>query len=161
MSQDYRHVSFWHDSLPGLLLPRPPLNNEIQADVVIIGAGYTGLWTAYYLKQIKPALSVVILEGEIAGYGASGRNGGWCSSHLLGLDSWLDDPASRAGAIRLQKQMFETVRHIGRVAQSESIECHFEQSGALDVAVLPIQEKRLKVELQRLRAFGFGEEAYR
>ena len=61
--------------------------------MAIIGAGYTGLWAAWYLKQMEPGLEIVILEAEIAGFGASGRNGGWCSAFLSGIDHWLDDPA--------------------------------------------------------------------
>jgi glycine/D-amino acid oxidase-like deaminating enzyme len=99
MESEFRQLSFWQDSVPGSLAPRPALREDITADVAIVGAGYTGLWTAYYLKQIDPALKIVILEAEIAGFGASGRNGGWCSAYLSGIDYWLDDPASRAGAV--------------------------------------------------------------
>ena len=81
---DPRGVSFWLDSLPAeaSLGQRPPLPGDVTADVVIVGAGYTGLWTAYYLKQIDPALRIVIVEAEFAGFGASGRNGGWLSALL-------------------------------------------------------------------------------
>ena len=64
--------SFWHDSLPQPVTPRPTLPGDLEADVVIVGAGYTGLWTAYYLKKADPALRVVVLESEYAGFGASG-----------------------------------------------------------------------------------------
>ncbi len=110
MTENYRNLSFWLDSVPGSLAPRPGLAGNIDADIAIIGAGYTGLWTAYYLKKIDPALKIVIVESQIAGFGASGRNGGWCAAYLDGITHWLDDPASRDGAIRLQRLLFDTVK---------------------------------------------------
>ena len=92
---DYRSLSFWHDSLPAEPRARPPLEGGLEADVVIVGAGYTGLWTAYYLQRLDPGLDIVLLEAEVAGFGASGRNGGWCSSFLSGIEHWLKDPVRR------------------------------------------------------------------
>jgi glycine/D-amino acid oxidase-like deaminating enzyme len=161
MVQEFRKLSYWHDSVPGPFEPRSSLDNDIEADVVIAGGGYTGLWTAYYLKQIDPSLDIAILEAEIAGFGASGLNGGWCAGYLSGIDHWLDDPVQKEGAIRLQKLMFETVRDVGRVARRESIDCHFEQGGALEIAVIPPQLSRLREEFTWLRGLGFGEEDYR
>ena len=158
---EYRQLSFWHDGLPAPLAARPALQGDIEADVAIIGAGYTGLWTAWYLKLADPSLKVVILEAEIAGFGASGRNGGWCSAFLSGIDHWLDDPLQRDSAIRLQRLMFETVAEIGRLAEHESVDCHFERSGALEIAVNPAQVERLKKELSHLRELGFGESDFR
>lgn len=160
MQQEYKKLSFWHDSVPEPLQPRPALAGQRQADIAIVGAGYTGLWTAWYLKQLDPALEIVILEAEIAGYGASGRNGGWCSGYLSGIDHWLDNPASREAALRLQRLMFETVREVGEVTQQQGIDCHFEQSGALELAVIPAQLPRLAEEFEQLRQLGFGDEDY-
>jgi len=159
--RNYRLLSFWHDSLPEALTPRPALQADIEADVAIVGAGYTGLWTAWYLKQIEPGLEVVILEAELAGFGASGRNGGWCSAFLSGIDHWLDDPATRESAIRLQRLMFDTVAEIGKVTRELAIDCHFEQSGALEIAVQPGQQERLGGELSRLRKLGFADTDFR
>ncbi len=161
LKQNYNKLSYWHDSVPGTLQARAPLDKDINADIAIIGAGYTGLWTAYYLKQIDPSLNIVILEAEIAGFGASGRNGGWCSGYLSGIDRWLDDPQHRDSAIRLQQLMFDTVSEVGLVAQKESIDCHFEQSGALEIAVLPAQLARLQGELEHIRELGFDDRDYR
>lgn len=161
MEKPYRSLSFWHDSVPGPLRPRPSLSDDIETDIAIVGAGYTGLWTAYYLKRANPGLDITLLEAEIAGYGASGRNGGWCSGYLSGIDHWLDDPAKRESAIRLQKLMFDTVREVGEVAEAESIDCHFDRSGALEVAVIPAQLKRLQQEIEHLRTLGFDEDDYR
>ena len=76
----YRSRSFWLDTLGDPCEPRPGLSGDLEADVAIVGAGYTGLWTAYYLSEIDPWLRIVVLDAEIAGFGASGRNGGWCSA---------------------------------------------------------------------------------
>ena len=156
----WRDLSFWHDSLPGELSPRPALQGELRCDVAIVGAGYTGLWTAWHLRQIEPALDIAILEAETASFGASGRNGGWCSAWLSGIEHWLDDPATREGAIRLQRLMFDTVRDVGRVTERNSIDCHYERAGALEIAVNPAQFERLRAERDRLRGFGFGDEDY-
>ena len=70
--------SFWLDAL-GPITPRAALPGDRAFDVAIAGGGYTGLWTAYYLARQDPALRIVVLEKEFCGFGASGRNGGWCS----------------------------------------------------------------------------------
>lgn len=158
---DDRDLSFWHDSLPGALAARPALQGETRCDVLIVGAGYTGLWTAWYLKQLEPTLAVVLLEAETAGFGASGRNGGWCSAWLSGIEHWLDDPAQREGAIRLQRLMFQTVRDVGTVAAAQALDCHYERAGALQIAVNPAQLERLEQELRYLREFGFDDADYR
>ena len=84
----YGTYSFWLESCGDDLTPRPALDGSTDVDVAILGGGYTGLWTAYYLLKSQPALRVAIVERQIAGFGASGRNGGWCSSKLnIGLDA--------------------------------------------------------------------------
>lgn len=157
----YRNLSYWHDSLPGSLSPRPRLADDIEVDIAIVGAGYTGLWTAYYLKQHRPALSIAVIESEIAGFGASGRNGGWCASYLTGITKALANPDLADGAIRLQKQMFDTVREVGRVTAQESIDCHFDQSGHVEAAVLPAHLQRLREHVDFMHDLGFGEQDIR
>src|SRR3954447_3942477 len=107
-------LGFWWRSLAAAAPRRPALEAPTEADVAIVGAGYTGLWTAYYLKRADPALRVVVLEREFAGYGASGRNGGW----VAGAVSGLHDEGTVA-AVR------ESVDEIGRVAAAERIDCAF------------------------------------
>jgi glycine/D-amino acid oxidase-like deaminating enzyme len=157
----YRKLSYWHDSVPGPLLPRPGLENDLEVDVAIAGAGFTGLWTAYYLSQLEPTLSIAILETEIAGFGASGRNGGWCTSYLSGLDKALAHPDRADGAIRLQEQLFDTVKEVGRVSKLESIDCHFDQSGHVEAAMLPTQAQRIRHHVDFMHGLGFGEGDYR
>src|SRR6218665_2177273 len=90
----WRNISLWMDQLDEPLTPRAPLSGTLEADVAIIGAGYTGLWTAYYLKRQAPELRIVVVEAEIAGFGASGRNGGWVMGNLLGEDPILPPPSA-------------------------------------------------------------------
>ncbi|HEY8951281.1 MAG TPA: FAD-dependent oxidoreductase, partial [Candidatus Dormibacteraeota bacterium] len=79
MTTDHSTYSFWLETCGDDLTPRPALDGSIDVDVAILGAGYSGLWTAYYLLLRRPSLKVAIVEREIAGFGPSGRNGGWCS----------------------------------------------------------------------------------
>ena len=141
---DYRSLSFWHDSLPEPLEPRPSHAADEQFDVAIVGAGYTGLWTAYYLKALDPALRIAIVEAEIAGFGASGRNGGWCVGSLAGMDSLLENPETREGAIRLQRALLETVDEVGRVCEREAIDCHWRKGGNVTVATSELYREQLR-----------------
>jgi glycine/D-amino acid oxidase-like deaminating enzyme len=155
--RDYRSLSFWHDSVPGPLEPRAPLAGEIQVDVAIVGAGYTGLWTAYYLKTLAPDMRIAIVEAEIAGFGASGRNGGWCVGLMAGMETHFGDPSRRDGAIELQRAMFGTVDEVGEACQREGIDCHYAKGGNLTLALAEAQRTELRSDLERWRALGFGE----
>ena len=75
-----RRLSLWHDTAGTDWTPRPALAGDLDVDVAVVGAGFTGLWTAYYLAEADPTLRIAVLEAEVAGFGASGRNGGWCSA---------------------------------------------------------------------------------
>ena len=70
-------LSLWHETADDDWAPRAPLPGDLRADVAVVGAGLTGLWAAYYLLREDPTLDVAVLEAETAGFGASGRNGGW------------------------------------------------------------------------------------
>src|SRR4051794_19329755 len=92
----YAGLSLWHETTPTDWTPRPALDGDVEADVAIVGAGYTGLWTAYYLSRADPSLRVVVVEAEVAGFGASGRNGGWCSALFPTSLGEAQDAAMRA-----------------------------------------------------------------
>ncbi|MFV1978106.1 MAG: NAD(P)/FAD-dependent oxidoreductase [Myxococcota bacterium] len=154
---DYQSLSLWHDTLPDSFEARAPLRGEVDVDVAILGAGYTGLWTAYYLTSIEPTLRIAIVEAEIAGFGASGRNGGWVLGTLAGMDSRFEDPSQREGALALQRAMFESVDEIGAVARSESIDCHFAKGGNITVATEEAHRDTLRRELDGWRELGFGD----
>jgi glycine/D-amino acid oxidase-like deaminating enzyme len=158
---DYRSRSLWLDGVPGELTPRPSLPGPMDVDVAIVGAGYTGLWTAYYLKKADPHLRVAVVEREIAGFGASGRNGGWCSSFFAGSREATAKRHGRAAAIAQQRAMFATVDEIGRVVAEEGIDARFHKGGAFVQASNAPQLERAREEIEWERSWGFGEEDYR
>jgi glycine/D-amino acid oxidase-like deaminating enzyme len=159
--RDYRRFSFWLDSVPDDLTPRPALDSDIDVDVAIVGAGYTGLWTAYYLVTADPKLRIAIVESEIAGFGASGRNGGWASALFSADSDKLEGRFGRTASVALQRAMFATVDEIGRVAKSEGLDVHFAKGGTLSVATIPAHLQKLKAEVSHHRARGFSEDDYR
>jgi glycine/D-amino acid oxidase-like deaminating enzyme len=131
---DYSKYSFWLETCGENLLPRPALPKSIDVDVAILGGGYTGLWTAYYLLRGHPGLKVVVLEKEIVGFGASGRNGGWCSSKFPVTPGMLEHRYGRELARRLMLAMEATVDEVGRVCQEEKIDAYFHKGGILTLA---------------------------
>jgi glycine/D-amino acid oxidase-like deaminating enzyme len=154
--------SFCHDALPQPVTPRPPLPGDREADIVIVGAGYTGLWTAYYLKKADPSCRVVVLEAEYAGFGASGRNGGWCSALFpSSLGKVAKVAGSRDAAIALQRTLNETVDEVGAVTEAEGIDCHFAKGGTIVLARTQVQLERAREEIAEFREYGFGEEDHR
>jgi glycine/D-amino acid oxidase-like deaminating enzyme len=155
---DYRNLSLWWDSLPVDLAgpAREPLPGSTSADVVIVGAGYTGLWTAYYLAVADPSLRIVVLEAETAGFGASGRNGGWASALFPTSLSTVAASSSREAAIALQRAMFDTVDEVGRIAEAEGIDAHFRKGGTVVLARTPVQLDRARAEIEEHRSWGFG-----
>ncbi|MFE3515433.1 NAD(P)/FAD-dependent oxidoreductase [Streptomyces sp. NPDC059166] len=135
-------ISFWyaHEGTP---TPREPLPGDTSADVCIVGGGYTGLWTAYYLKKAVPFLNITVLEGRFCGYGASGRNGGWLYNGIAGRDRYARLHGHEA-AVRLQRAMNDTVDEVIRVADEEGIDADIHHSGVLEVAYTPAQLARLR-----------------
>lgn len=145
-------ISFWYadDGLPAV---REPLTGDATADVVIVGGGYTGLWTAYYLKKAAPFLRVTVLEQKFCGYGASGRNGGWLYNGIAGRDRYAGLRGHEA-AVRLQKAMNDTVGEVVRVAEEEGIEADIHRGGVLEVATSPAQLARLKAFHEHELSYG-------
>lgn len=145
--------SFW-GSRPTQL--RPELTGDVHADVAIIGAGYTGLWTAYYLLERDPHLRVAIVEAEYAGFGASGRNGGWCSALFpVGLDT-LAREHGRDAAIAQYRAMQGSVSEIGRVVLAEGIDCDWAAGGTIVLARSQPQLARAQADVAVSTRFGFG-----
>jgi glycine/D-amino acid oxidase-like deaminating enzyme len=161
-SRDYRRLSYWWDSLPDDLAGpvRPALDASTTADVAIVGAGYTGLWTAYYLAKSDPALRIVVLEAETAGFGASGRNGGWASALFPTSMAKVAESSSREGAVSLLEAMFDTVDEVGRVTAAEGIDCHFRKGGTIALIRTPVQMERARAEIEEHRSWGFGPEHF-
>lgn len=154
---DYGSLSLWLDTIDDPLEPRSSLRGDVTADVAIVGAGYTGLWTAFYLLQEDPSLDVVIVEKDIAGYGASGRNGGWCSALFAAGHKKIARRYGRDAAIALQRAMFDTVDEVGRAG----IECDYLKGGTLTLVTAPTQLERVRAEIDEAREWGFDAEDYR
>ena len=140
--------SFWLHTL-GPITPRPALPGDRTADVAVVGGGYTGLWTAYYLSLAAPQLDIVVLEAEYCGFGASGRNGGWASGLFPVSEAKL---ARRHGAERaaaMHRALAGAVDEVGRAAEAEGIDCHYAKGGTIKLA-------RSEAQLRRIRgAEGF------
>lgn len=157
---DFQPPSFWLAELADSMTPRPPLEGEREVDVAIVGAGYTGLWSAYYLAAGDPSLRIAVVESEIAGFGASGRNGGWCTPHHAGIESWMHGP-KRQGAIALQRAMFDAVDEVGRVAAAERIDCDYAKGGFLSVVTNEPERERVRRMLAEARQRGFDDSDFR
>jgi glycine/D-amino acid oxidase-like deaminating enzyme len=126
-------VSYWMETA-GPRPQRPALDGSGVADVVVVGAGYTGLWTAHYLLQRDPGLRVVVCEAEHVGFGASGRNGAWCSA---GIGVTPGELVRRVGAERARRTvaaMRATVMEVGRVAADHDLDVDFRAGGLLRIA---------------------------
>ncbi len=144
-------VSHWFSSIPE---PRRALPGDRDADVCIVGAGYTGLWTAYYLRQLDPSLRITVLEARFAGFGASGRNGGWLSGLPPGHRGVLAAQHGRQGVIAWQRMLDDSVDEVIDVAAREGIKADIVKGGNLEVARNPAQAKRLRAEVEEDRSWG-------
>jgi len=133
-------VSWWWRDLGGAPAPRPALASDLDVDVAIVGAGYTGLWTAYYLKTLQPDLRIVVLEQRFAGFGASGRNGGWLTNSVTGGR----ERYGRAAGSALQRALNESVDEVIAIAGREGIDADIVKGGELEVARTPAQWARLR-----------------
>lgn len=156
----YSDLSLWFDNL-GELAPMEQHDLPSDTEVAIIGAGFTGLWSAYYLKQMHPQLDITIVEAQTPGFGASGRNGGWCMGEAAGLEELLANPDTRQAGLDLQRQMLDTVDEIGRVCQAENIEAHYAKGGWLRVARHGFQVQRLQNWIASKHDLGFDESDFR
>ncbi|HEY0815084.1 MAG TPA: FAD-binding oxidoreductase [Pseudonocardia sp.] len=124
------------------LAPRLALDGDTQADVAIVGAGFTGLWTAYHLVRGDPSLRVVVVEREVAGFGASGRNGGWCSALFPASEAKLSRRHGRAAALAMGAAMRDTVDEVGKTVAEEAIACDWVKGGTVTLARTPVQLRR-------------------
>lgn len=147
-------VSHWYADIGLPTQRRPPLRGDISADVAIIGAGFTGLWAAHYLKQADPSLKVVILEKAFAGFGASGRNGGWLSGGFAwNHDSYARDSGAEA-VRRMVRAMMGTVDEVIGVAETQGIDADIHRCDELVVATNPAQHRRLLAEVETRARWG-------
>jgi glycine/D-amino acid oxidase-like deaminating enzyme len=159
--RDYRSLSLWHETAEDDWAPRPSLPGDRDADVAIVGAGFTGLWTALYLARADPTLRIAVVEAETAGFGASGRNGGWCSALFPSSLESIAKRSSRAGALALHAAMRGSVDEVLRAADEEGIDAHAAKGGTIGLARSAPQWARAKADLADARAWGLGEDDLR
>ncbi|WP_344945275.1 FAD-binding oxidoreductase [Sphaerisporangium flaviroseum] len=153
-------VSYWYRQI-GVPERRTALPGPREYDVAIVGGGYTGMWTAYYLKKAQPDLRIAILEKEFAGFGASGRNGGWLSAEFAGSRERHAAARGRQAMIDLQHAMFTAVDEVIEVMRAEGINADVHKGGLVHVATNPAQNRRMHAELADLRSWGFAEQDMR
>jgi glycine/D-amino acid oxidase-like deaminating enzyme len=147
-----RSTSLWLDQLPGPLVPRAALSGDVDVDVAIVGGGYSGLWTAYSLLQRDRSIRVLVIEREMVGFGASGRNGGWCVGELAG--------GHAAGPVSI-RAIIDTVDEVGRAVAAEGIDCGFARGGVIRLARTEPQLARQRHEVEEFSAMGFGDDVVR
>jgi glycine/D-amino acid oxidase-like deaminating enzyme len=156
--QDARSRSLWLEQLDEPLLPRPALDGDRDVDVAIIGGGYTGLWTAHSLLSSDPSLRVLVVERSVVGFGASGRNGGWCIGQLAGGLAGAVGRHGRDGGVRMTRAIMDTVDVVGKVVADADIDCGFTKGGAVRIAGNGAQLARQRREVAMYREHGFGED---
>lgn len=154
----YRQRSLWLDGALAEFTPRPQLTGEVDVDVAIVGAGYTGLWTAYALTLADPGVRIAIVEAETVGYGASGRNGGFVSAGISGEARVYERAHGKNGIVRAERAMIEGIDWIRDVVTHEAIDCGWIKSGAYRVATSAPQLERARTGLEGKRARGYTAE---
>ncbi|MRG61462.1 FAD-dependent oxidoreductase [Agromyces sp. CFH 90414] len=157
-SEAYRRASFWLDDLVAsgrdALRPRSSLTANAWFDVCLVGGGLTALWTAYSLAKADPSLRIAVLEREIAGFGASGRNGGWCSALFPRSAASLEREHGWEAAVAMRRAMVETVAEVGRVTAAEGIECDFAAGGTVLFARTEVQRSTARADVEEAGRFG-------
>jgi glycine/D-amino acid oxidase-like deaminating enzyme len=158
MSRRPSELSLWWDSLDEIPAVRAPLDGDTDVDVAIVGAGYTGLWTAYSLLALDPSLRVLVIEAERCGFGASGRNGGWASALFAASDARLVREHGLDAARRMRRAMNQSIDEIARAAETEGIDCRMAKGGSVHAARSEAQLVRARAELDEARALGVDED---
>ena len=157
----YRSRSLWLDQIDDSLNPRPALGGDRQVDVVVVGAGFTGLWTALYLKQLDPTIRVAIIERDIAGFGASGRNGGWASGLFATSFDAVANASSPGLAMALHRAMFDAIDEIQRQCNALGIDCNFHKGGTTSMARTELHAQRSRAAIKHEHSQGFTDDDVR
>jgi glycine/D-amino acid oxidase-like deaminating enzyme len=158
-AKDYTEHSFWLETAGEPLTPRASLMSSTEVDVAILGGGYSGLWTAYYLLRANPGLRVAVVEKEIVGFGASGRNGGWCSSKFPVTPGMLSYRFGREAARALMLAMRAAVDEVARISEEEGIDAQFRRGGMLSLARGAHQYPMIRATFDSYEALGLGDHA--
>jgi glycine/D-amino acid oxidase-like deaminating enzyme len=153
-SKEYGSYSFWLETSGDDLTPRPALDGSTEVDVAILGAGFSGLWTAYCLLRRDPSLNVLVVEREIAGFGASGRNGGWCVADFPVSPAVMTKRYGREASRAVALAMIDSVDDIGRVTQEEGIDAHYARGGGLYIARADYDLPKIEEMWEEYRSIG-------
>jgi len=138
VNEGSKHRSFWLEEVAGDAPDEPALSGDAQADVAILGGGYVGLWTALEVKRREPACDVAVLEQDICGGGASGRNGGFALSWWSKLSS-LVHLCGESDALRVARESEATISEVGSFCEAQGIDAHFRRGGWLWTATTAAQ----------------------
>jgi glycine/D-amino acid oxidase-like deaminating enzyme len=162
VGRDLSSLSLWRETTPGDdWTPRPPLPGDRDADVAVVGAGFTGLWTALYLARADPSLRIAVVEAETAGFGASGRNGGWCSALFpASLDS-VARRSTRTAALAQHAAMRASVDEVMLAASVEDIDAQMAKGGTISLARSAPQWTRAQAAVDHARTWGLGDDQIR
>ncbi len=151
----YDDKGLWH-ATGGEYEPSPPLAGRVEADVAIVGGGFTGMATAYWLLKAEPSLKVAVLEQEVVGYGASGRNGSFAMTVVgLGLEL-LSKIKGRDRAIQAQRYLERAVDLVGELVMQEQLDCDYIRPGFLRMATTPDYVKKIRREIETAHSLGIG-----
>jgi len=137
--------SLWRNQ--GSITARDCVKAANSFDVAIIGGGFSGLWSAYHLKQLQPSLKIAIFEQKYVGYGASGRNGGWASAEYPTSNSRLIKEHGVQTYNNLRKSLIESIDEIGQIAKSNAWQIEYAKGGALVFATNKAQLTRISSEI--------------
>jgi glycine/D-amino acid oxidase-like deaminating enzyme len=147
----------WHAQAPARRA-RPPLREDLEVDVAIVGAGFSGLWTAYHLLEADPSLRVAVIERDVVGFGASGRNGGWLMAAAPADMSVWEKRFGLDAVRRAQAVLIDAVGEIAGITALEGIDCGLRLAGDLTLARSEPEMERLRARREGLMHVGWPEE---
>ncbi len=154
---DYRAKSYWLEQSGTNYTESPALEGLVRADALVVGGGFTGLSAAIHLKQAEPGMRVVLLESDVVGFGASGRNAGLVTAHFgMSLGAMLS-LHGKANTLEAQRYGERAFRHLAELIQQHHIDCEYESTGYLRVATTPAQAQRIRKECELAGSLGIGE----
>jgi len=151
MAKDYETKSFWLAN-SGPYQESPPLAGDLKCDVAVVGGGFAGVATAYFLKKAEPSLDVAVLESEVIGFGASGRNAGFAMTTfglMMSLTKAMFGPEKTRQSHRYMERAVDLV---GELVAEHNLDCEYERTGFLRVATTPVYIKRIRGEVELVRS---------
>jgi glycine/D-amino acid oxidase-like deaminating enzyme len=152
--RDYRAKSYWLEQVNATYAENPALEGMLRADVLIIGGGFTGISSAFHLKKAYPELRVVVLESNVVGFGASGRNAGFVSTLFGHSLTMTMRRFGRQKALQAYRYMERGVSYVGDLVRAYNLACEYEYPGLLRVATTPAYVQRVQREVALAQSLG-------